>query len=75
MNNYGRHILPTNIGGKNAFVCVLRGSRIEAVDCSSCSIPCDMAGQKRDEWCVLYTPAFCRHCKVKCSMAVLEEYE
>ena len=72
--NYSRHVLPTNIGGKNAFHCILRGSRVDAVDCSSCSTPCDYAGHRREEWCVLYTPAFCRKCTVKCSMAVLEEF-
>lgn len=73
--NYGRHILPTSIIGKNAFVCSLRGSRVDAVDCGSCSSLCDYAGNNRKEWCVLFTPGFCRNCKVKCSMAVLEEYK
>ena len=73
--NYGRHILPTKSRGKPKFACTLRKSEVTAVDCGSCSTPCDYAGNYRNEWCVLYTPAFCRHCKVKCSMAVLEEYE
>ena len=67
--NYGRHILPTTIGGKYAFHCVLRGSRVDAVDCGSCSTSCDYRGQTRGEWCVLYTPAFCVSCRVRCAMA------
>ena len=67
--NYGRHILPTNLGGKPKFACTLRGSEVHMVDCNNCSTPCVYAGEIRNSWCVLYTPAFCVSCKVRCLMA------
>lgn len=68
--NYGRHILPTNLGGKPKFACTLRGSEVHMVDCNNCSTPCVYAGESRNSWCVLYTPKFCLHCKAECSMRV-----
>ena len=71
--NYGRHILPTNLGGKPKFACTLRKSEVYMVDCNNCSTPCTYAGEVRNSWCILYTPPFCLHCKVKCSMRVEDD--
>ena len=66
--NYGRHVLPTKLGGKPKFACILRKSEVYMVDCNNCHTPCDYAGHIKDTWCPLYTPAFCTLCKIECSM-------
>lgn len=68
--NYGRHILPTKLGGTPKFVCTLRKSEVYLVDCRNCNTPCDYAGGdwEKGTWCPLYTPAFCTLCKIECSM-------
>lgn len=66
--NYGRHILPTHLGGKPKFACTLRKSEVSMVDCNNCHTPCDYVGHIKDAWCPLYTPAFCTLCKIECSM-------
>lgn len=68
-HNYGRHILPTKLGGTPKFVCTLRKSEVYMVDCNNCHTPCDYAGHIKDTWCPLYTPAFCVSCRVRCAMA------
>lgn len=67
-HNYGRHILPTKLGGTPKFVCTLRKSEVYMVDCNNCHTPCDYAGHIKDTWCPLYTPAFCALCKIECTM-------
>lgn len=73
--NYGRHLLPTNLGSPNAFACTLYGDREERVDCGTCTAKCPYSGLTRNSWCILYTPLMCRKCMTECAMHMEDEYE